>query len=271
MNFNGANVLITGASAGIGAEFARQFHALGSQLVLVARRKDKLQLLVEHFNSSRPSSARALAADLSTPGSAIQPSGSLLEVEQFIRSNSLDILINNAGFGSFGEFDELQCQREIEMVMLNVVAPLRLAHAALPQMKGRRSGAIVTVSSVAAFQPIPYMATYSATKSFNFCHSMALRYELGSYGVRCLAVCPGPTATEFGGVARVPGSITGIHRDDVSAVVRESIKALQNNQAFVVPCLRSRVMSLFSRLLPFALTTYFTARLLRPVYHGITK
>jgi short-subunit dehydrogenase len=184
------------------------------------------------------------------------------ELLRLISETRVDILVNNAGRGSFGLFDELDLEKEIEQVTLNVTASLRLAHAVIPQMKKRGSGAIVQISSIAGFQPIPFMATYAATKAFNLFHALALRHELKPFGVSVLAVCPGPTATEFGGVARVPGTSTGLARDDVQMVVRKSIAALSRNRAVVFPGLRASLVSLVPRLLPINISTAFMKRLL---------
>lgn len=254
-SFEGKTVLVTGASAGIGAEFAKQFHGLGASLVLVARRLDRLERVATTFNQTREGSAEVLRADLSLETD-------LAKVVELIKSRDIDILVNNAGRGSFGYFEQLELEEELEMIRLNVVAPVVLAHAVLPQMKSRKCGALVTVSSIAAFQPLPYMATYAATKGFDYLHSMALRAELSEFGVKALAVCPGPTATEFGGVARVPGTFTGGGRDGVEKVVSESISSLCSNHAAVVPCLRPKLIATVSKLLPKRISTWVTKKVL---------
>ena len=248
-------VLISGASSGIGAEFARQFHARKAGVILVARRAELLQQLVDSFNAARPGSARFIAADLSS----LQ---GLSRVEKFLRTERVDILVNNAGRGSFGFFDGLSLQEELQMVELNVVAYLRLAHAVIPQMKARRAGVIINISSVAAFQPLPFMATYAASKAFNFMHSLALRNELDRFGIRVLTVCPGPTDTEFGGVARVPGKLTGVRRDRAADVVRSALRAMDCNRAWVVPGLRSKLISFMPRFLPKSLSTWLAGKIL---------
>ena len=254
--------LITGASSGIGAEFAKQLHAKGYQVTLVARRVQHLQDLTDSLNNQRPESAEVLSADLIVPwGSA--GGGGYHAILEYISSNRIDVLVNNAGFGSFGHFESLPIDREIEMIKLNVEATVRLAHAVIPQMKARRQGAIISVSSIAGFQPLPYMATYSATKAFNLTHSLSLRYELQPFGIQVLSVCPGPTATEFQGVSRVPGKLTGGARDSVEEVVKESVAALEGGQAWVVPCWRAKLLSLPSRLLPRTWCTYLTGKALR--------
>lgn len=242
------NVLITGASSGIGKAFAEEFHRRGAQVVLVARRKELLQTIADSLNNERKDSAKVLVKDLSMLSE-------VKELTDYIRNNQIDILINNAGFGSYGYFESLPFEKEQEMVQVNIAAPLALSHAAIPQMKKRKSGIIINLSSVAGFQPLPYMATYAGTKAFDLWHSIALWSELKSFGVRVLAVCPGPTATEFGGVARVPGTMTGIYRDTVESVVEQTFRALSTNVPFVVTGFRSKLMTLAARYLPLSVTT----------------
>lgn len=253
--------LITGASAGIGEEFARQLQALGLKVCLVARRADRLTKLVSELNLLRADSAEFIECDLCD----FDSEQGILKVVEYIKSNQVDLLVNNAGRGSFGFFEEINCQSEQEMVQLNIMATLRLAHAAIAPMKARRLGAIILVSSIAGIQALPYMATYAATKAFNLFHSMGLREELRPFNIRVLTVCPGPTATEFGGVARVPGTVSAIQRDSVALVVRNSIQALERNRAIVIPTWRSKLLALPSLLLPRVLTTYLVGRSLGKV------
>jgi short-subunit dehydrogenase len=255
MNFSGARVLITGASSGIGLEFARQLHSRGANVVLLARRKALLEKYCAEFNAQRPDSAIALPADLTC-------SDGLSAVLRYIGETRIDILINNAGRGSFGYFHSSNISEEIALVKLNIEAPLRLTRVVLEQMKDRKSGAIVSVSSIAGIQPLPYMATYGATKAFELFHSMALRQELKEFGVRVVTVCPGPTETEFFGVARVPGTATGGRRDPVETVVSQSLRALVKNRPLVVTGFRSKLMALGSRLAPKELSSWAVKKML---------
>lgn len=258
-------ILITGASAGIGAEFARQYHQLGFNLILVARRADLLQKMTSEFNSQRANSANFFAVDLSTDNTQFQ---NLLEM---IKNTQIDILINNVGRGSFGYFDSLSIADEIQMVNTNIIAPLKITHAVIPQMKARKSGSIINLASIVAFQALPFMTNYAATKAFNFTHSLGLRHELAKFGIKVLAVCPGPTSTEFGGVARVPGQLTGGPRDQVQDVVKQSIQALEKNKAYVVTCWRSKLLAFFSRNLPTQLSAWIGYRILLPAVHFQNK
>lgn len=253
--FDSASVLITGASSGIGAELARQLHGKGANVCLVARREELLRDLARPLEERRPGSTTILAADLDLPADVER-------VCRHIETNRVDILVNNAGFGSFGEFETRPIERELAMIRLNVSATVRLAHAVVPQLKERRSGGIISVSSVAGFQPLPFMATYSATKAFNLHHSLALRYELRPFGVRVVTLCPGPVATEFGGVARVPGTVTGGIRDTVELVATETLRAYALDRPWIVPGTKSWLLSIASRSSPRWLSTRLVARML---------
>lgn len=262
--FEGKQIVITGASSGIGAEFSRQLHLKGANLVLIARRLEKLEQLASDFNKQRAGSATCLQADLSS-------SPDLNRVSQVLTKERCDILINNAGRGSFNYFHKLALEEELQMVELNICAGLRLAHAVIPQMIERRSGAIVTVSSIAGFQPLPFMSTYAATKAFNLFHSYGLSQELSQFGIRVMAVCPGPTATEFAGVARVPGTVTAMSRDSVEMVVSKSIAALQAGCSHVVPGWQSSLTALLSRFAPMKISTALVRRALKPVLDSAAK
>lgn len=256
--FAGKIAVITGASAGLGYEFAKQLHQLGCKVVLIARRQDLLEQLANELNAKRPDSASFISADL-TNEADIQPILSLL------RNDSVDILVNNAGRGSFGYFEQIDLETELQLIALNIVVPTKLSHAVIPQMKSRSSGAIVNVSSVAGIQPLPYMSTYAGTKAFDLFHSVGLWGELRPFNIRVLAVCPGPVATEFGGVARVPGTWTGGKRDTPYSVVKESLEALAQDRATVVPGIKAKLMILAITFLPRALTTKIVGKMLKQV------
>ncbi len=252
--------VVTGASSGIGAEFARQLHQDGLNVILVARRRENLQALEASLNAKRAESASFLEVDLCAPGT---PEFKKLEV--LLQESPVEVFVSNAGFGSFGEFDELPLAKELDMITLNVASSTRLLHAAVGGMKQRRRGQIAIVSSIAGTQPLPYMATYSATKAFNLTQAVALHSELKSYGISVLAVCPGPVATEFGGIARMPGTVAGGRRDSVEAVVAEALRALRRGAVTVVPCMRAKLLWFASSLLPRAVSASVIARMFRPV------
>lgn len=236
-----AITLITGASAGLGVDFARQLAARGKRLVLAARRKDRLEALASELGN-----ARAVAIDLGEPRAA-----SRLMADVAANGEQVDCLINNAGFGLWGRFATLESERQRQMIDLNCGALVELCHAVVPAMIARGDGAILNVASTAAFQPGSGMATYFATKAFVLSFSEALHEELRKSGVRVTALCPGPTATEFGDVAGFKGN--GIF-DKLSAsspeVVKAGLRALEKNRAVVIPGLLNKFGAQGHRLLP---------------------
>ena len=236
--------LITGASAGLGVEFARQLSKRGHRLVLVARRKERLDALARELGN-----ARAVAIDLSVTGSANQL---IADVES--AGEQVDILINNAGFGLRGHFAEQDPSRLRQMIDLNCGTLTELCRAVLPQMIERRSGAILNVASTAAFQPGPGMAVYYATKAFVLSLSEALHEEAKPHGVRVTALCPGPTRTEFGDVAGFSESAALMRVSmDAEPVVRKGLKALDANDAVVITGALNRAVAFSTRLAPRAI------------------
>jgi uncharacterized protein len=254
-SFRGKRILITGASSGIGEEFARQLALCADYLLLVARREDRLKELSKVL-SSETCNVDYLVADLSTDEG-------INRVKSAIESQTIDCLVNNAGRGSFGEFEALSYEEEVEMLNLNVKAQLVLCHAIIPQLKVRKHGALIIISSVAGFQPLPFMATYAATKAFNYSHGIALENELRPYGIKVLTVCPGPVQTEFGGVARIPGEVTNINRDSVQNVVKESLRSVEKGGGVLVPCLQAKVLVFLGSLIPVRLSTRLLGRALK--------
>ena len=244
--------LITGASAGLGAEFARQCAARGDELVLVARRRERLADLA----ATLPTTAHVFPADLSKPGAAE-------ELFLLVRSAGLDVetLVNNAGFGLVGRFASLPRERQREMIDLNAGALTELAHLALPAMVERRRGFILNVASTAAFQPGPYFGVYFATKAYVLAFSEALHQELKGSGVHVAALCPGPTATEFGTVAGVRSARFDRFAADAPGVVAAGLYGLARNKAVVVPGLVNKLTAQSSRLIPRAAMRRIVARL----------
>ena len=217
--------LVTGASAGLGVEFARQLSKRGHRLVLAARRKERLEELAAELGN-----ARAAAIDLSRPEAVTKL---IADIEG--AGEGVDLLINNAGFGLIGRFAELDAKREREMIDLNVGALTDLCRAVAPRMIARTSGGILNVASTAAFQPGPKMAVYFATKAFVLSLSEALHEELKPHGIKVSCLCPGPTRTEFGEVAGFGGNSlfdrVAMRADDV---VRQGLNGLDRNRAVVV-------------------------------------
>jgi len=184
--------LITGASTGIGAAFARKLTARGRNVLLVARSEDKLIALCNELGRLTSIRAQYVALDLQQPDAGAQ----LLEETQK-RELEIDMLINNAGFGSMGDFGKLDLDRELEIIQLNVRALVDLTHRFLGPMRERKRGTIVNVASTAGFQGVPYMATYAATKAFVLSFSEALAEENRAHGIHVMALCPGVTETNF--------------------------------------------------------------------------
>jgi short-subunit dehydrogenase len=233
--------LITGASAGLGVEFARQLSKRGHRLVLAARRKDRLETLAGELGN-----ARTIAIDLSKSGSAAK-----LLADLAAAGEQVEILVNNAGFGLIGRFAELDARRERQMIDLNVGTLTDLCRAAAPAMIKRKSGGILNVASTAAFQPGPNMAVYFATKAYVLSLTEALHEELKPHGVHVSALCPGPTRTEFGEVAGFGGN--GLF-DRVAMespeVVAAGLDGLDRNRAVVVPGIANKVGALSTRFAP---------------------
>ena len=184
--------LITGASAGIGAAFARKLAARGRNVLLVARSEDKLIALCNELGRLTSIRAQYVVLDLRDP-----ESGAQLFEETKKRELEIDMLINNAGFGSMGEFLKLDLDRELQMIQLNVRAVVDLTHRFLGPMRERKRGTIINVASTAGFQGVPYMATYAATKAFVLSFSEAIGEENRLHGIHVMALCPGVTETNF--------------------------------------------------------------------------
>jgi short-subunit dehydrogenase len=184
--------LITGASTGIGAAFARKLAARGRNVLLVARSEDKLVALCNELGRLTSIRAQYLALDLQQPDAGAQ-----LFEETKKRELEIEMLINNAGFGSMGDFARLDLDRELEMIQLNVRALVDLTHHFIGPMRERKRGTIINVASTAAFQAVPYMATYAATKAFVLSFSEAIAEENRAHGIHVMALCPGVTETNF--------------------------------------------------------------------------
>ena len=184
--------LITGASTGIGAAFARKLAARGRNVLLVARSEDKLIALCNELGRLTSIRAQYVALDLQQPDSGAQ-----LFEETKKRELEIDMLINNAGYGSMGDFARLDLERELEMIQLNVRAVVDLTHRFIGPMRERNRGTIINVASTAGFQAVPYMSTYAATKAFVLTFSEALAEENRLHGIHVMALCPGVTETNF--------------------------------------------------------------------------
>jgi short-subunit dehydrogenase len=219
--------LITGASSGIGEAFARQLAKRGHDLVLVARRRERMEKLAAELSEAHGVEAEVVEADLAEDSA-------VATVEERLRRGDIDLLVNDAGFGTRGEFAGLPLARELEELDVNVRALMRLTHAALGPMVEHGRGAVINVASTGAFQPVPYMATYAATKAFVLHFSEALHEEVKGKGVTVTCLCPGAVRTDFQKVAGVDeGSLRAWKNPD--DVVRSALKAMASRRAITVP------------------------------------
>ena len=233
--------LITGASAGLGVDFARQLSAKGKRLVLVARRKDRLDALAADLGN-----ARTIGEDLALAGAI----GRLM-ADLAANGEQVELLINNAGFGLTGRFANLDGRRQRQMIDLNCGTLTELAHAVLPGMVERKSGAILNVASTAAFQPGPGMAVYFATKAFVLSFSEALHEEVKRHGVMVSALCPGPTATEFGEVAGFgPSNLLDKVAANSASVVSAGLAGLSKGKAVIIPGMMNKSTAQAHRFFP---------------------
>src|ERR1043166_9064579 len=253
--------LITGASSGIGEAFAHQLAKEGSSLILVARSEDKLEKLAHQIRAKYQRRVEVIPADLSkkSPGAALAAEVAKCELK-------VDLLINNAGFGTVGAFHAQEAARQQQMVALNCAAVVDLCHAFLPDLLDADMAGIINVASVAAFQAVPYMATYGATKAFVLSFSQALWAEYQRNGLRVLAVCPGPVETGFFDATGNPNLRKTVPNAMVfkpEAVVAMALKALRANQTILVPGMQAKAMAVTSKLMPRRLMAQMSARVMR--------
>jgi short-subunit dehydrogenase len=250
-------VLITGASGGIGEAFARRLAARGKDLILAARSEEKLHTLACELESQYAVQAHVIAADLSRPGSA-----GALHAETERRGLAVDLLVNNAGFAKGGAFGELPFDQQAEMVRLNVNTLVELSRLYLPAMRERRRGGIINVASTAAFQPVPYMAVYGATKAFVLSFSEALAEEVAADGVAVMALCPGATATGF---QKRAGVWEGLEASMASPdrVVADGLRAFERGRRYFVQGGANKLASMAARLGPRRLVLRAAARVVK--------
>ncbi|MEV6974571.1 SDR family oxidoreductase [Kitasatospora sp. NPDC093806] len=255
-----STALITGASSGIGAEFAAQLAARGHDLVLVARSADRLEELAKRLGDAHGITAHVLVQDLAVPDAARRIGAELDE-----RGLTVDLLVNNAGFGTSGRFEAIDGQRDHDQLMVNVVALVDLTHELLPGMLARGKGSVINVASTAAFQPTPYLAVYGASKTFVLNFSMALRQEYRGRGIRVLAFCPGPVETAFFEVIGTrKAAVTGSFATPES-VVKAALKALAADRAYVTPGLSNALNAHLTPRRPRVLVAAIAERMSRGV------
>jgi len=235
--------LITGASSGIGAEFARQLAARGMHLVLTARREQLLTNLAAELHQAHGTKTEIIIADLSN---LEEPARLLEEVTR--RGLTIELLVNNAGFGQVSEIEKTDLARVLEMVRVNISALTELTYRVLPQMLARGHGGIINVASVAAFQPVGYMGAYAASKAYVLHFSEALWAEARERGVTITTLCPGTTRTDFFNISGVPGWLERHSAQDVRPVVRSALKALEKRRQYVVSGWKNYILALLVRI-----------------------
>jgi uncharacterized protein len=256
--WQGKWALVTGASAGIGEAFAVELAAAGVNLVLTARRKERLEAIAARLTSAHKVQVRIIVADLEQPDA---PDKIFTETEG--ASLPIDVLVNNAGFGYYGEFAKGEPARQAAMVQVNCTAVVALTNLHLPRMMERRRGDILLVASTASYQPVPYLATYAATKVFDRFLAEALAEEMKKYGIHVSALCPGPTQSEFGDVAGLSlNQMRGFQSAGI--VARRGLEGLVRGKHWVIPYFVGQIGVFGQRFMPRLLVTWGVEKAFRP-------
>jgi uncharacterized protein len=256
--WRGKWALVTGASAGIGWQLAAQLAGGGANLVLTARRGERLTQLAAELAERHAVEVEVFPADLAR---ARAPDDIFLFTQK--KGLFVEILINNAGFGAYGAFHKLSRQRLLDMVQVNIAAVVHLTHLFLPTMVERGSGYVMVVSSVAAFQPVPYISTYAATKAFDLLFAEGIAEEVRRHGVRVCALCPGSTTSEFLAAAGQPDRMAG-GQETAEKVARVGLEALAAGQPQVISGFRNWIQVEAQRVAPRRLVTRLAAGMFEP-------
>ena len=256
--WSGKWAFVTGASAGIGLALAEELASAGANLVLTARRKERLESLGARLQRDHNVKTHILPADLADPSTPLQ-------IRTFTDAKGLEIelLVNNAGFGSYGPFHEADLHRQLEMIQVNCTAVVHLTHLYLGDMVARRHGDILIVASVAAFQAVPYVSTYAATKAFDLRFAEGIAAEVRRYGVNICALCPGSTSTEFREVAGQPER-TFRGAETAAKVARTGLRALAAGKSSVISGFKNAMSVEGQRLAPRGLVTRVAASMFEP-------
>ncbi len=258
MTKTGKTALVTGASAGLGADFARLFAADGHDLVLVARRRDKLDALARELEAKHGTRVTVIAADLTRPEAPAEIVAQLADTE-------IEFLVNNAGLGTTGAFAASDVSRELGMLALNITALVHLTRLLLPAMVARKSGRILNIGSTAGFLPGPFMAGYYASKAFVNSFTEALSFELRGTGVTATVACPGATETEFAAVAGVQKSkLFAAGTMGSAEVAAASYRAMLDGTPVVVTGVQNKLKIFSLRFAPRSLVASMAASLNRP-------
>src|SRR5216683_431246 len=256
-NWRGKWALITGASAGIGVAFAKELAFGGTNLVLTARRKDRLEELARSLAANYKINTQVIAADLAD-------SNAPEKIFAFTKEKGIeiDLLINNAGFGQYGEFPSVEKQRLLAMVQVNCSAVVHLTRLYLPEMIARRRGYVLILASTASFQAVPYISTYAATKAFDLLFAEGLAEEMKPYGIRVCALCPGSTESEF---HTVSGQEKFKHNAETAEkVAHTGLKALAAGKSYVISGLGNYLGAHGERLVPRRFVTKVAAGMFKP-------
>ena len=257
-DFRGKWALVTGASAGIGVAVARELASHGARLILTARRRERLEALAAEL-AANGTETRVVVADLSDAAAPQQiydaTEGAGLAV---------DILINNAGLGQYGAFATNRAEQDARQVRVNCEAVVRLSRLFLPRMVERHRGWVLIVSSMASFQPIPYTATYAATKVFDRFFALGLAAEVERYGIKVTALCPGPVPTEFSAVAGWSGMSKRLASQTPEEVARKAVAALARGRRVIVPSRKGAFLMSLERFVPTSMIVGILEKSLRP-------
>jgi uncharacterized protein len=256
--YRGRTALVTGASSGVGTAFVHALAAKGMNVILVARSGDRLGRIASEAAATYGVHTEVVVADLSE---AMVAETVRQEIHQ--RGLTVDLLVNNAGFATYGYFEKIPAERDHAEVMVNVAAVVGLTHALVPGMLAR-GGAVINVASTAAFQPLPFMAVYSASKAFLVSFSRALAEEYRGRNIRVLVLCPGPTDTNFFEASGAQEAAVGRLRS-ADQVVATGLRALENGRTFVVDGAVNAWAGLFARMLPGSFTARMAGRVTRPL------
>jgi len=258
--WSGKWALVTGASAGIGTALAEELARGGTSLVLTARRRDRLEDLAKKLESTHKIQTKILVADLTQPDAPAK-------IFQFTKDQSIaiELLINNAGFGVYGEFPTAETSRLLDMVQVNCSAVVHLTRLYLPEMVTRGRGDVLIVASTASFQSVPYISTYAATKAFDLLFAEGLAEEMKPHGVRVCALCPGSTESEFAEVAgQTHIAAMRANRETAEKVARTGLRALAAGKSYVISGTGNYLGVLGQRLVPRRFVARVAARMFRP-------
>jgi len=254
--------VVTGASAGIGVALAKELAAGGAHLVLTARRLDRLEHLAERLQTQYKVKTEVVVADLTKMEGPE-------EIYAFTKAKGLtiDLLVNNAGFGLYGELPKVELQRLLDMVQVNCGAVVHLCKLFLPGMIARRRGDVLIVASTASFQAVPFISTYAATKAFDLFLAEGLAEEMKPHGIRVCALCPGSTESEFHAVAGQEEFATK-HQETAEKVARTGLAALTAGKSYVISGTANYWGAHLQRLVPRRTVTHMAANMFRPKHKG---